>query len=119
MIDASVPTLPRASDNLAPLERSKPIPPRRRALLLSLAGDDPRNLHYIHQIYCHIRCDEIAEWLIRARLTGAELRAWVEAEHAGAIFGAIAEIVRRLEREEKARPVTFGRDYRPGGLSHG
>lgn len=65
---------------------------------------------HLHILDGFVRADEILHWLIVNRKTGKDFIFFVK-ENDGSILKVGAEILRRINREKKVRPVIAGKDY--------
>lgn len=91
----------------------KPLSSKLSDMLLRIIDDDSRNAHLVYQIYCHRRAHAIADWCLRARLTGRELQGFLNQACGGSSVFFLAEVCRRLDREGIRRPIVVGKDWAP------
>lgn len=85
----------------------------RRVLLREVMGDQAA-LPEVQVAAWHldklVRCDEVLSWFIKNRLTGKRFLEFLR-EHQGLVLEVASEVLRRLDREAKRRPIIHGRDY--------
>lgn len=85
--------------------------PRRRDLFQRVMDGDPRTLTILHIFDGFARCEEMLNWLIQHGYTGQKFFAWVKIYHEGSPLGAGKEILMRLNKDQEASPVIFGKDF--------
>lgn len=83
----------------------------RRQLLLQICDGHPGLPPYLYHLTRFRRCDEILGWLVQNRITGKRFLEWVVGEHNRSILNAGAQVIARLEREKKSRPILADQDY--------
>lgn len=86
---------------------------RRRALMFAVIADQqtPEMLHHMHFFDDLVRCDEVLDWCVKNKVTGRAFLYFVR-EYGGTPLPAAQEILRRIFREAKPRPLFAGTDIR-------
>lgn len=89
------------------------IDPRRLDVMRRVADGIPALGVPLWHFNSLTRCDEILAWLLRNRITGAELQMFMRIYCHNSILGTAKEILRRIDANETAQPILVGRDFNP------
>lgn len=83
----------------------KAVVPKFRDLAFKVMDGRFELAPFIYQVYAHQRSIQILEWCVASRLTGGELVMWLRFNFNRSLLGPIAEILRRIDNDEKPKPI--------------
>lgn len=83
----------------------------RRQMMLRICDNHPQIPIYLFHLNSYVKCDEMLQWLIQNRLTGAEFMKWTLFYHGKSMLGVGETILKWIEKEKGTRPILAGSDF--------
>lgn len=83
----------------------------RRQKMLRIIDGHPNLPLVMYQWHKLRRCDEILDWLLRNRITGMNLFAWLRGEYQFHTLSMAKFILMKVDKEKEEKPILVGRDY--------